>query len=90
MLKRRLTKLKTLAKIKAEQMFGKQGGVKLAIPKEIYEIIDYINAQDNSQKVKEKLFGLIEAGIEQGDDGLESSDLLGGEGFALSEIPRRN
>lgn len=67
-----------------------QGGVTLNVPKEIYEIIDYINAQQNPQIIKEKLFGLIEGGIEQGDDCLESSDLLGGEGFALPEIPRRD
>ena len=55
------------------------------VPKEIYEIIDYINEQKHPAQTKELFFALAERGIEQSDNSLKSADLLGGEGFALHE-----
>ena len=56
------------------------------VPKEIYEIIDYINGMKNPAQTKELFFALAERGIEQSDDRFKSSDLLGGQSFSLTEV----
>ena len=58
----------------------------LYVPKEIYEIVDYINEQEHAAETKELFFALAEGGIEQGDNRFKCSDLLGGEGFSLADI----
>lgn len=63
-----------------------KGAKKLDVPKEIYEIIDYINSQKHAADTKELFFAIAERGIEQGNNGFKSSDLLGGEGFSFTDI----
>ena len=58
----------------------------LYVPKEIYEIIDYINEQEHAAETKELFFALAERGIEQGDNRFKSSDLLGRDGFSITDI----
>lgn len=67
-------------------MFVMEGELKMEIPKEIYEIIDYIRELKHPEETLDLLIAFTERGIEQGNDGFESSDLLGGEGFAFADI----
>lgn len=60
----------------------------MTIPKEIYELIDYIETMKHPEKTKELFIAFAEGSIEQGDDSLEGSELLGGEGFAFTDITR--
>lgn len=64
--------------------------MKMEVPKEIYEIIDYINGMKHPKETKELFFAVSEGRIKEGDNRLEGSDLLGGEGFALTDISGRN
>ena len=60
----------------------------MKIPKEIYELIDYIETMKHPEETKELFFAFAEGSIEQGDDCLEGSELLRGEGFTLTDITR--
>ena len=58
----------------------------MEIPKEIYELVDYIRELKHPDETMDLLIAFTERGIEQGDDGLQGSDLLRGESFAFTDI----
>lgn len=61
----------------------------MEVPKEIYEIIDYIDSLDHPKETMELFLGIAEGSVQESDYRLEGTDLLGGEGFAFTDIAGR-